>query len=400
MDRGNKKMKIFTVALTLMLLAGNSYSNAECSELDANEVGSQSENSFWGSLFGKTVPEPDSNCDSESKVSVGSKDSLRSEREIKALITAGRVSLEQVLEEYKRATDAEISDLNNVVSALEKELSEQKEKSKQSAKKSAKELSDLNDSQSKINDFVETNNNDFRLILDKFNKELSSVSANLTRAENALDEKVEGNRQATSKSVAELGRLISDNVIYLLISILTLLLISSLLFFYLRKRMSVQGIDLTGSLLETRKSLEEEFVKIDNKLVDIFEVQMQAETNALVKVDAEVDHSLVIKIADEVVRIQKNITRMDEKTKGLKQLAASVIRIKDNVASNGYEIVEMLGKPYNEGMKVTANFIPDEDLKKGEEIITRIIKPQINYQGVMVQSAQIEVSLGGSDVEN
>ena len=54
----------------------------------------------------------------------------------------------------------------------------------------------------------------------------------------------------------------------------------------------------------------------------------------------------------------------------------------------------MLGKTYNEGMKVVANFIPDESLPEGEEKITRIIKPQVNFKGTMIQSAQIEVSLG------
>ena len=29
-----------------------------------------------------------------------------------------------------------------------------------------------------------------------------------------------------------------------------------------------------------------------------------------------------------------------------------------------------------------------------EEIITKIIKPQINYRGVMIQAAQVEVSVG------
>ena len=85
---------------------------------------------------------------------------------------------------------------------------------------------------------------------------------------------------------------------------------------------------------------------------------------------------------------------MDEKTKGLKQLAASVKRIQDNFASNGYELVEMLGKQYSDGMKVTANFILDEDLGENQQIVTRIIKPQVNYKGVMIQSAEIEVSQG------
>jgi len=45
-------------------------------------------------------------------------------------------------------------------------------------------------------------------------------------------------------------------------------------------------------------------------------------------------------------------------------------------------------------MKLIANFKPDENLKEGEQIITRIIKPQVNYKGVMIQQAQVEVSTG------
>ncbi len=43
-------------------------------------------------------------------------------------------------------------------------------------------------------------------------------------------------------------------------------------------------------------------------------------------------------------------------------------------------------------MKVVANFVPDETLKEGEQIITGVTKPQINYNGKMIQSAQITVS--------
>ena len=83
---------------------------------------------------------------------------------------------------------------------------------------------------------------------------------------------------------------------------------------------------------------------------------------------------------------------MDDNTKGLKQLNSSVQRIQDNFAANGYELVEMLGKDYSEGMKATVNFIQDEDYEAGKRIITRIIKPQVNYKGTMIQTAQIEVT--------
>ena len=66
--------------------------------------------------------------------------------------------------------------------------------------------------------------------------------------------------------------------------------------------------------------------------------------------------------------------------------------MKDNLLANGYEIVDMLGKPYNDGMKVTANFIEDEELEEGQKIITAVIKPQINYKGKMIQAANITVS--------
>ena len=66
--------------------------------------------------------------------------------------------------------------------------------------------------------------------------------------------------------------------------------------------------------------------------------------------------------------------------------------MKNNLLANSYELVDMLGKPYHEGMKVIANFVEDENIEQGKQIITGIIKPQINYHGQMIQAAQITVS--------
>lgn len=104
------------------------------------------------------------------------------------------------------------------------------------------------------------------------------------------------------------------------------------------------------------------------------------------------DHSLIKALADRITFMEMTLYKMDSKVRGYKQLSRSITQMKENLLANGYEIVEMLGKPYNDGMKVTANFIEDEDLEKGQQIITGIIKPQINFKGVMIQSAQISVS--------
>lgn len=136
--------------------------------------------------------------------------------------------------------------------------------------------------------------------------------------------------------------------------------------------------------------LQEESIKLDDKLLALFDKQLQ-NTPKTVEND-KIDHSLALKIADEIVRIELNMSRMDSSVKGYKQLAKAIERIKDNFKANGYEIVDMLGQQYNEGMKVTANFVADEGLEEGEQIITGITKPQINYNGRMIQAAQITVS--------
>ena len=136
--------------------------------------------------------------------------------------------------------------------------------------------------------------------------------------------------------------------------------------------------------------MQEVSVKLDDKLLEMFDKQISA-TPKVIGTDKP-DHSLALKVADEIVIIELNMSRMDSSIKGYKQLAKAVERIKDNFKANGYEIIDMLGKPYNEGMKVIANFVSDEELEEGKQIITGITKPQINYNGQMIQAAQITVS--------
>lgn len=167
-------------------------------------------------------------------------------------------------------------------------------------------------------------------------------------------------------------------------------------YYILRRRISsgVTTIDKIRSAqegLETaQKAMQEESVKLDSKLVELLGKKIEATPTPTA--NEQTDHTLALKVADEIVRIETNLSRMDTSVKGYKQLAKAVERIRTNFLANGYEIVEMLGKPYNEGMKVVANFVSDETLAEGEQKITGIIKPQINYKGKMIQSAQITVS--------
>ena len=180
--------------------------------------------------------------------------------------------------------------------------------------------------------------------------------------------------------------------------IILIFFLSGGIFLYLFKRIKSDASSIDevrkaqDALQNAQTKMQEESIKLDNKLLEIAEQQMKKTAAIDNQATTTVDHSLALKVGDEIVRIELNLSRMDSSIKGYKQLAKAVQRIKDNFQANGYEIIDMLGKPYNEGMKVIANFVSDETLEQGKQVITGIIKPQINYNGKMIQSAQITVS--------
>lgn len=235
-------------------------------------------------------------------------------------------------------------------------------------------------------------------IIDSLNQLIKKNSKNIVTNSTELGTKIKQTGENANSKISELDSSLVKNRLYSIIVTLATLLLGGLVYWLLGKRIQSSKTDVETQIKNTKTALEEESVKLDNKLVEVLETQLklkQEETKTQPTASNEkADHSLALKVADEVIRIQKNLSRMDESTKGLKQLGSSVKRIQDNFASNGYELVEMLGKEYNEGMKVTANFTPSEDLETGKQIISRIIKPQVNFKGEMIQAAQIEVSVG------
>lgn len=161
---------------------------------------------------------------------------------------------------------------------------------------------------------------------------------------------------------------------------------------------SIDDVRKAQSSLETaqenmrkaQEKMQEEAIQLDNKLIEI--LNNQPVSSPTTSADGELDHSLTLKVADEIVKIEMNLSRMDESIRGYRQLSRGVQRIKDNFRANDYEIVDMLGKPYQAGMKAAVTFVTDESLEPGQQIISRIIKPQVNYKQIMIQAAQIEVS--------
>jgi len=254
----------------------------------------------------------------------------------------------------------------------------------------------------------------------KLKTEISSINskvANVNRKLETLDQKVQTNASDIQKTNSELnGKIansetttnqkftqvdssLSKNSLWSIIGLLGAIIVSGVVYWLVSKRQTTDKTDIEAQISRTKKTLEEEGIKLDTKLTEVLETQLKLVQEERAKIPAnkseEIDHSLALKVADEIVRINKNLSNMDASTKGLKQLSASVKRIEDTFAANGYDMPEILNKPFDPRMKmIVANSVPDENLKDGEEIITKIIKPQVNYKGVMIQSAQVEVSVG------
>lgn len=201
----------------------------------------------------------------------------------------------------------------------------------------------------------------------------SSLSEDIGATNSNLEVTQESNRKGFRKYAFYVGGVFLATLFGFLVLIL-----------FLRNRMN-RGSATINEIKSVQKRIQEESLKLDNKLISIIEKEN------IESVESG-DHSLAMKVADEVVRIEMNLFRMDKSIKGYKQLSKAVERIKNNFTAQGYEIVDMLGATYNEGMRINADFVIDESLAVGSRIITSITKPQINYMGKMIQKAIVTVS--------
>lgn len=218
--------------------------------------------------------------------------------------------------------------------------------------------------------------------------------SNINAIADDLGTKIQETGQAAETKISVLDGNISKSRMYWLIATLIIVVLGIVMYFLLGKRIKSSHVDIEKQLINTKKSLEQEGLKLDGELVKVFQKQLEVLEIAPKATSQEEDHSLVLKIADRLTAMETNHYRMDPDTRGLKQLKNAVKSIKENYLAKGYEIVEMLDMEYKEGMNVTANFIPSDKIEQGKRIITRVIKPQVNYNNKMIQAAQIEVSVG------
>ncbi len=277
-------------------------------------------------------------------------------------------AIQQTVEKQKQ----EIDGLTSKVNSQQTTISQQRNSLNEITTKATR----LESTVDSLNSLIETNRSNINTIADELGTKIQETGL-----------------QAETK-ISELGGDVEKNRLYWIIATLATLLLGALVYWLLGKRITSSKTDVETQIRNTKKSLEEESLKLDGELVKVFQKQLEVLESAPKGTTQDDNHSLVLKIADRLTAMETNLYRMDPNTRGLNNLKNLVKSTKENFNANEYEIVEMLGKEYKEGMEVIATFIPSDEIEIGKQIITRVIKPQVNFKGQKIQAAQIEVSIG------
>ncbi|MCD8236790.1 MAG: hypothetical protein LUD00_09090 [Prevotellaceae bacterium] len=226
---------------------------------------------------------------------------------------------------------------------------------------------------------------------------LKTVCDSMQKAQAADRTTISGKIEETNDTLASTQSVVENRSLWGGIIAIIILFAVSLISYYLIKRIkrgtsSIDDVRKAQEALQNAQSkMQEESVKLDNQLLEIVQQQLQKKTIASSNTGIP-DHSLVVKLADEIARIETNLSKMDKSVRGYKQLVQAKDRMINNVRANGYEIISLLGQEYNDGMQFQTRFVPDDTLPEGRRIITGMIKMQVNYNGKMIQPAEIVVS--------
>ena len=233
-----------------------------------------------------------------------------------------------------------------------------------------------------------------RLAIDSLQDKCKS----LEEAQSTDRENINGKIDATDNNVRTNQDQLQSRTLYGVIVVIVVFVIIGCVVYWFTKRIksgasTIVDVRRAQEALQTAQAkMQEESVKLDNQLLAIVQKQLDASVPSANKTTGEPDHSLVVKLANEIARIETNLSKMDKSVRGYKQLVQAKDRMINNVRANGYEIISLLGQDYNDGMQFPARFVPDESLPEGKRIITGMIKMQVNYNGKMIQPAEIVVS--------
>jgi len=249
--------------------------------------------------------------------------------------------------------------------------------------------------------------------IDSLEFKTASNEIAISRAKTDLSNEITQTGVTSDGKITTVSKDLSKNTLYGIISVLLAILLSGVLFFLWKKRQDtdkselINKLDISkGELNKEIESTKSSLSSIEQKLFEEYNKQVTGIEQLFLSITelnkgknpstiTEQDHSLTLKVADEVTRINAFANTLDPTKQEAIALKGSVKRIIDNFKVNNYEIVDLLGQKYDDRLKIiVVGESIDSSLSPGEEKITKIIKPLVKFNGEQIQAAQVEISIG------
>ena len=281
--------------------------------------------------------------------------------------------------------DEKIAQANQNLSDLQSEI----KKNTSSIKNEIKDLENEFESEiSRLSKIIQQDAINYNSRIDELGENITSVLDRIS----ATEDTIKSVKNATYTNLSAIDKTISDRTLYWIIAILVVLILVIVVFFFLKSKMVEQRASLSV-IKSAQEKLASEAIKLDTKLIQILEQKLEI-ANFQPQQSQEIDHSLPIKLGEEIHRMRKRLKTMEE-SQSTKVLNKRIESLEEKLNDMGYEIIDIVGRNFDDGMELgKAQFIPDDTLKDGERIITRVIKPQINFNNVIIQPADVEISQG------
>jgi hypothetical protein len=189
--------------------------------------------------------------------------------------------------------------------------------------------------------------------------------------------------------ITEVYASLSKNSLYGIIGVLSAILLSGLLYWLLSKRQQTDKNQLSNIINSTKNELTQESAKLDVQLLEVIEKQLKV-ADKLNETEPTIDHTFHKNSANELQRIANYVNTLTPESQEAIALQGSLGRLINYFNASDYEITDFTGKEYDERipMKIKETFY-EETLTKGSEVISRTLKPQIKYNGQVIQEAEV-----------
>ena len=215
--------------------------------------------------------------------------------------------------------------------------------------------------------------------IDQSNEELNDLKKShkkILDQSNVLQSEIKTSSTKSEESLTSLKQALSSKIYWVLGILILLAFLGSYVYRMLSGRIHYLRDQIVKELEQQTQQLAKEGMRIESS-------------------DQSIDHTLAIRIANEVNRIERNISLLDPDTKGLKQINFSLSKLKDGLNAKGYIIEDLVGRDYEEEMNYKIVEIDESTkYKKGQTIITKVLLPSVLHLDKRVQMAEIKITKG------